>query len=122
MKLALEEQSFQARFFTVIPEFRPLPHYSLWLEPGAAERTLDAALQNKLARSFDRQLAMANTEYADKRRSMRLEAASVRILKPGSYEMLRQNLVAKGIADSQIKLSHLNPQDETREFLVGRLA
>ncbi|MCC7528512.1 MAG: GH3 auxin-responsive promoter family protein [Candidatus Melainabacteria bacterium] len=122
MKLALEEQSFQARFFTVIPEFRPMPHYSLWLEPGAAERTLDAALQNKLARSFDRQLAMANTEYADKRRSMRLEAASVRILKPGSYEMLRQNLVAKGIADSQIKLSHLNPQDETREFLVGRLA
>lgn len=121
MKLAMEEQSFQARFFTVIPQFRPLPHYSLWLEPGTAEQAPDAASQNKLATSFDRQLAMANVEYADKRRSLRLEAAKVRILKPGSYELLRQSLVARGVADTQIKLSHLNPQDETREFLTGRL-
>lgn len=121
MKLAMEEQSLQARFFTVIPEFRPQPHYSLWLEPETADQSFDALSQFKLAKSFDRQLAMANLEYADKRRSLRLETANVRILKPGSYELLRQSLVAKGVADTQIKLSHLNPQDETREFLTGRL-
>jgi len=118
VKLAMEEQSLQARFFTVVPEFQPLPHYSLWLEANA---TVDVESQHKLASSFDRQLSRVNVEYASKRRSLRLDAASVRMIKPGSYEQLRRSLVAKGVADSQIKLSHLNPQTDTREFLNGRL-
>ncbi len=121
IKKALSERSLSARFFTVVPEFRPLPHYSVWVEPNQSAYPSNDSLKG-LAKSFDRQLALHNVEYAEKRKSFRLEPAEVRIIEPGSYEILRKSLVAKGVPDSQIKLSHLNPKQETREFFDSRLA
>ena len=122
MRMALTESSLSARFFTVVPEFRPLPHYSLWFEPTTQTGYPSHDSLNGLAKSFDRQLALCNVEYAEKRKSFRLDPAEVRIIEPGSYEILRKKLVEKGVPDSQIKLSHLNPKQETREFFDGRLA
>lgn len=122
MRMALTESSLSARFFTVVPEFRPLPHYSLWFEPTTQTGYPSHDSLNDLAKSFDRQLALCNVEYAEKRKSFRLDPAEVRIIEPGSYEILRKTLVEKGVPDSQIKLSHLNPKQETREFFDGRLA
>lgn len=121
MQRALAEHSVRARFFTVIPEFRPSPHYRVWLEPTDRETILDGDLLLRLASSFDKQLSMANIEYSAKRASARLEPAKAQMIHPGSYEALRKNLVAGGVPDSQIKLSHLNPKPETRAFFERRL-
>lgn len=119
MAAALAELSARVRFFTVVPEFRPSPHYRLWVEavPGdGAARLLDL-----IGESFDRQLGRVNIEYGAKRASGRLDPVAVEWLRGGAYERLRKALVASGIPDSQIKLSHLNPKAETRTQLENEL-
>ena len=118
---ALSECSMGARFFTVIPQFDPTPHYSLWLELQNPDAPCPTSFLEKLANSFDRELSQMNHEYSDKRRSLRLDPPGIRVIKPGSYEALRKELVSKGTPDSQVKLSHLNPKEDTRVFFEDRL-
>jgi hypothetical protein len=40
----------------------------------------------------------------------------LRLLAPGSFNILRQRQVAKGIPDSQLKFPHIS---EDRQFLAG---
>jgi hypothetical protein len=117
----LSEHNLGARFFTVVPQFDPTPHYSLWLELQGTEPVCSPAFLEGLASSFDRELAQSNHEYSDKRRSLRLDPPSIRMIKPGSYEALRKELVSRGTPDSQVKLSHLNPKQDTRVFFEERL-
>ncbi len=137
MSTVLNTTGFKARFFTVIPQFRPEPHYELWLEPDVVERPGSASMvfdkidrsgqqslefrAEKIAADFDIRLATENVEYEAKRASGRLEPVTYRLLQPGTYEEFRRFLVARGTPDSQIKISHLNPKNETREFLEQRL-
>lgn len=109
------------RFFTVIPQFRPEPHYELWVEadPGH-EFTADEQVA-ALAQAVDRELAVENIEYQTKRESLRLHNIEGRLLAPGTYESFRKHLTAAGIADAQIKVSHLNPKSEARQFFEERL-
>jgi len=106
------------RFFTVIPEFRPEPHYQLWLEPS---HELDQNQLVRLSESFDQCLSQLNSEYEVKRASHRLGSAQVFQLSANSYEDLRKHLVAQGIPDAQIKISHLNPKEEIKEILKTKL-
>jgi len=62
-----------------------------------------------------------NIEYAAKRASGRLADIVCRQLSPDSYESFRKHLVSLGIADAQIKVSHLNPKIEVREYFQERL-
>lgn len=118
MSSALAELDLKVRFFTLVPEFHPQPHYRLWFEPvpGAS------AAGEHLACEFDRQLACANSEYRTKRQSLRLDAVRAEELVVGAYEAYRQEMVSSGVPDSQIKVSHLNPKDETRAYFGRRLA
>jgi len=127
MSGALSELGISARYFAVVPEFFPSPHYRLWIEPdwdtALAHRPAaqnDRALIDLAAR-FDRRLAELNIEYKSKRESMRLDPVVTEIIAPGSYEQLRQALCQRGIADAQIKLSHLQPRGETLKFFQERL-
>lgn len=121
MSLLLKDADFGCRFFSVIPEFKPNPHYqlllelddALWLESSEADKRLQ-----ELAAGYDRKLSELNVEYMAKRQSQRLDPVVVQLLSPGAYERLRQSLVASGVADAQIKLSHLNPKTEIKELLL----
>jgi hypothetical protein len=124
------------RFFTVIPQFRPEPHYEVWVEADpdhefggiAAYDTVSAQQSAQITRelgdlaaAIDRELAVENIEYQTKRDSLRLQNIEARLLAPGTYETFRKHLTTAGIADAQIKVSHLNPKDEARNFFEQRL-
>lgn len=65
--------------------------------------------------SFERRLREANASYAFKRPDL-IPSPRLRILAPGSFAMLRQRQLKKGIPDSQLKFPHIS---EDRNFLVG---
>jgi hypothetical protein len=65
--------------------------------------------------SFDRKLQEANTHYQISRRDP-IPPPRLRILSSGSFAILRQRQLEKGIPDSQLKFPHLS---EDRNFLAG---
>lgn len=66
--------------------------------------------------SFDRKLSEINPSYAVKRPDNYVPAPRLRILATGSFAILRQRQLQKGIPDSQLKFPHLS---EDRNFLAG---
>lgn len=112
------------RFFTVIPQFRPEPHYEVWIEPDLGhELDSDRSEQQlaQLAQALDDELAIENVEYKTKRDSLRLEKVEARLLTTGSYENFRKYLTSIGVGDAQIKVSHLNPKAEARQYFESQL-
>ena len=66
--------------------------------------------------SFDQKLQQANKSYALKRPDNYIPPPHLRILKPGSFAILRQRQLEKGVPDSQLKFSHVS---NDRSFLGG---
>ena len=64
---------------------------------------------------FDGHLQEANTHYAISRQDT-IPAPQLRILARGSFDILRQRQLKKGIPDSQLKFPHIS---EDRDFLLG---
>ncbi len=114
MSATLSQLGLRCRYFTLLPEFRPLPHYRLLFE--AEESTAAETLHNRLAETFDSALCRANIEYAAKRESQRLAPIELAMVRTGTYDALRRKVSASGVADAQFKPSHLNPKDDIREF------
>jgi hypothetical protein len=116
---ALARSGSRLRFFTVVPRFRPQPHYQLLLEfapPLAPGNEVQERVAATIAQAFDEELGCLNVEYLAKRESKRLDPVTYELLPVGAYEAFRKHLVSQGVADAQIKVSHLNPKDEIREF------
>lgn len=110
-----KELNFKVRFFTLIPVFRPEPHYELYVEfDGSAIPD-----EGSVARAFDRHLATLNIEYEAKRESHRLAEVITHRLPAESYERLRKELVSQGVPDAQVKVSHLNPKNQIRQMIEG---
>ncbi|MBW4637254.1 MAG: GH3 auxin-responsive promoter family protein [Gloeocapsa sp. UFS-A4-WI-NPMV-4B04] len=65
--------------------------------------------------SFDRRLQEVNTHYEISRRDT-IPPPRLRILTKGSFAILRQRQLQKGIPDSQLKFPHIS---EDRSFLTG---
>jgi hypothetical protein len=86
--------------FTLVPAREGFPRYLLLAEvaAGSSREQLD-----RLASAFDTELQERNIEYGAKRRSLRLEAAELWVVAPGSYQRLRQRRIAEGANDAQIK-------------------
>lgn len=118
MRDALAATGSSLRFFTLIPQFRPQPHYELWVEPDTTSNSADP---QTIAKRFDEQLSTHNIEYQTKRESHRLTPITYRVIEKGTYEAFRRHLASRGTPDAQIKISHLNPKAETRDFLDERL-
>jgi GH3 auxin-responsive promoter len=66
-------------------------------------------------RRFDERLKELHTSYAVKRRDQ-VPSPRLRLLAPGSFAILQQRQLQKGIPDSQLKFPHLS---EDRQFLAG---
>lgn len=65
--------------------------------------------------SFDRKLQEFNVYYGSKRKDQ-VPPPRLRILKEGSFAIVRQRQIHKGIPDSQLKFPHIS---EDRNFLAG---
>ena len=89
------------------------PHYlaNIELLPGQTLENPQAFLA-----SFERQLQAANTSYAVKRPINVIPPPRLRILKPGSFAILRQRQLERGVPDSQLKFPHIS---QDRQFLAG---
>jgi hypothetical protein len=89
------------------------PHYLVNIEllPGQSLDNPQAFLA-----SFDRKLREANTSYAVRRPSNFIPPPRLRILAPGSFAIIRQRQVERGVPDSQLKFPHIS---EDRKFLAG---
>ena len=87
-------------------------HYlaNIELAPGATLNDPQAFLA-----SFDHKLQEVNTHYEINRREP-IPPPRLRILAPGSFAILRQRQIQKGIPDSQLKFPHIS---EDRQFLAG---
>lgn len=119
MRSALRQHQLDCRYFTVLPEFRPNPHYKLMFEP---EKNDGAEAQlHQLLQSFESELCRLNIEYQTKRESLRLDPPELVLIKPGSYEQLRKRMSAEGVPDAQIKLSHLNPKEQVRQYFEEQI-
>jgi hypothetical protein len=128
-RAALKAES-KLRFFTILPVFKPEPHYHVLAELDGPDNanisstqawTSDDNLLYKLADLIDSELAIENSEYSVKRQSLRLDKMRLSQLKNGTYESFRKYLTAMGVADAQIKVSHLNPKPEVREYFEKEL-
>ena len=87
-------------------------HYlvNIELDPGEKLSNPQAFLA-----SFDRTLSEVHTSYGVKRPDQ-VPSPRLRILAPGSFAILRQRQLQKGIPDSQLKFPHIS---EDRDFLGG---
>lgn len=124
MTRAARKLDVDVRFFTVIPKFRPEPHYELWIEPAtdAVRKSGNSkVLLEQFDRVFDEELSIENIEYKVKRDSQRLQTVESKLIKVGSYESFRYQLTKSGVADAQIKVSHLNPKADSAEFFAKHL-
>jgi hypothetical protein len=101
--------------FTAEVELGVPPHYVCFVELSSA---LTQSVQDEFLRLFDHSLRMQNPEYEDKRSSRRLGMPSLRILPPGTYTRLRQQRVAEGAPEAQVKIPLLS----TAQMFSGRLA
>lgn len=104
----------KVKFFTLVPKFRPEPHYELYIECDQENAQIS---DQKIAESFDQALSKLNIEYETKRESLRLTPVEVLRLKPATYEEVRKKLVSTGVPDAQIKVSHLNPKEQIRQLI-----
>jgi hypothetical protein len=68
-----------------------------------------------LLESFDRKLQEVNTHYEISRRDA-IPPPYLRILSSGSFAIIRQRQLDKGVPDSQLKFPHIS---EDRNFLAG---
>jgi len=64
---------------------------------------------------FDRRLKAIHTSYEVKRRDQ-VPPPRLRIFAPGSFAMIRQQMVQRGIPESQLKFPHIS---EDRQLLAG---
>jgi hypothetical protein len=118
MMRALDDLRFHdvVRHFTAVPKFGAPPRYVVFIEASDA---LGQEQAIALAGAFDKHLYAANVEYETKRDSLRLGPPLIRLVAPGTYNAYRQQRVAAGAPEAQVKVPHLTPEMEFgRDFQV----
>ncbi|WAL62337.1 GH3 auxin-responsive promoter family protein [Thermocoleostomius sinensis] len=88
------------------------PHYLVNIELAPGSLLPDPV---SFIHQFDRHLQAIHTSYAIKRPDQ-IPAPRLRILAPGSFAILRQRLLQRGIPESQLKFPHIS---NDRQFLAG---
>ncbi|PSB07835.1 GH3 auxin-responsive promoter [filamentous cyanobacterium CCP2] len=88
------------------------PHYlvNIELAPGQVLSNPQAFIQQ-----FDRHLKAIHISYEVKRRDQ-VPPPRLRVLAPGSFDILRQRLIQRGVPESQLKFPHIN---DDRNWLAG---
>jgi hypothetical protein len=95
----------QVSHFTAEVELGLPPHYVCYAE---LNESMTDSVKNEFVRIFDHSLKNQNPEYQDKRDSKRLGLPVLKTLPPGTYTRLRQQRVAEGAPEAQVKIPLLS--------------
>lgn len=87
-------------------------HYIVNIELISPESAIDLP---KFLRCFDERLKRENPNYKTKRNDV-VPPPRLHLLAPGSFQIVRQRQLAKGIPDSQLKFPHIS---EDRQLVAG---
>lgn len=91
------------------------PYYVLNIELPVGQHLSDP--QSFLV-DFDRQVQAANASYAVKRQNQDIRDPMLRILASGSFAILRQRQLRPGVANTQMKFSHISDDRTLLDGLV----
>jgi len=97
--------ALELEHFTASVEWGDPPRYALFVEVSPST---SADELRRFGARMDEALCRLNIEYAAKRDSQRLGAPVVKRVSPGAYEALRQQRVAEGAPEAQLKIPHLS--------------
>jgi len=115
MQVLQQEFNLPIEDFCITLSDDVIPAYYLVNIELAPEKILENPQQ--FLDRFDRQLQAIHTSYAVKRiNNDQIPPPRLRILAPGSFAIVRQRQLDKGIPDSQLKFPHIS---EDRNFLAG---
>ncbi|QDZ41284.1 GH3 auxin-responsive promoter family protein [Euhalothece natronophila Z-M001] len=99
-------------FFVTLSEKEFPPHYLLNIELPPESKLEESS---HFLRRFDELLKETNPHYALKREG-EVPPPRLRILAPGSFDIVRERLIDRGVPDSQMKLPHIS---EDRQLFKG---
>ncbi len=91
----------QVKHFTTAVELGHPPSYVCFAE---LEGELPEPVLSEFVRVFDQSLRSQNSEYEDKRETRRLGAPRLTVLPAGTFTRLRQERVAQGAPEAQVKI------------------
>ena len=81
----------------------------------------DASQLKEIIKALDESLSGQNSEYASKRKSLRLEPPVIRVVRRGEFDKYRKRKVSDGRPDGQFKIVRLTDDKEfAKEFAVVR--
>ena len=101
----VERHGYDLAHVTACVEWGEPPGYALYCEPV---RSWPEDRCRAFVGAIDRALAVRNIEYESKRASRRLAMPVLKLVAPGSFTALRQQRVAAGAPESQVKIPHLS--------------
>jgi hypothetical protein len=94
------------------------PHYKFLVEFNNVPRP---AQLKESVKALDDSLSRQNPEYASKRKSVRLDAPVLQIVRRGEFDKYRKRKVSNGSPDGQFKILRLTDDAEfAKEFAVVR--
>jgi GH3 auxin-responsive promoter len=119
----VKQYGFNIEHFTACVEWGEPPRYAFYAEVGDG---MDTTACRQFLLAVDRALYAQNIEYESKRESQRLGPLVMKRVAPGSYQRLRQQRVAEGAPEAQVKIPHLSTNmkfgerlDVVEEIRVG---
>lgn len=105
----------QIQHFTAAVELDHPPYYTLFAE---LKSELPEPVRNEFVRVFDHSLQAQNLEYQDKRQSKRLGTPVLNVVPPGTYLKWRQQRVAEGAPEAQVKIPLLSCRTDFSKSLA----
>ncbi len=113
---AESEKSLKAKFFVGFADVEK-SRYDFFYE---FEKPVDQITASEFSEMVDQKLQKDNTEYAAKRKSLRLKHPSTFRLEMDSYRAFKRESLRKGLRDGQFKIVHLM-QNQEKESIFKRL-
>ena len=101
----VERDGYDLAHVTACVEWGEPPGYALYCEPA---RPWTEERCRRFLGAVDRALSVRNIEYEAKRTSRRLAMPVLKLVAPGSFTALRQQRVADGAPEAQVKIPHLS--------------
>jgi len=106
----------QVKHFTTAVQLGYPPSYACFAE---LEGELPEPVLSEFVRVFDQSLRSQNPEYEDKRATRRLGAPKLTLLPAGTFTRLRQERVAEGAPEAQVKIPLLTSRIEFGVHLMS---
>jgi hypothetical protein len=101
--------------FTFAVQMGYPPNYVCFVE---LSEEMPESVTEEFLRVFEQSLQLQNIEYKDKRTSMRLGEPTLKVVPPGTFTKLRQQRVAQGAPEAQVKIPLLNSSQQFSETLA----